>query len=82
MQRFARLSISRPVSLVPVRSFALYPQKRTTDDQYTTTSWSKIADRSAEVFFLTEIWRALWLTCEIAFKPRVTINYPFEKVGF
>lgn len=43
------------------------------------TSWNTILDRSAEIFFLTEIFRAMWLTFEVAMKPKVTINYPFEK---
>eukprot|EP00605_Chrysophyceae_sp_TOSAG23-4_P000676 GSChrysophyteH1.ASY1.ANO1.760.1 assembled CDS len=38
-----------------------------------------ILDRTAEIFFMTEIFRGLWLTLETAFKPKVTINYPFEK---
>lgn len=37
----------------------------------TTTSWSDIMDRTAEAFFMTEIFRALWLTLEIALKPKV-----------
>ena len=28
---------------------------------------------------MTEIWRAFWLSGEVALKPKVTINYPFEK---
>lgn len=28
---------------------------------------------------MTEIWRAFWLTGEVAMKPKVTINYPYEK---
>jgi NADH dehydrogenase (ubiquinone) Fe-S protein 8 len=30
---------------------------------------------------MTEIWRAFWLSAEVAVKPKVTINYPYEK-GF
>jgi NADH dehydrogenase (ubiquinone) Fe-S protein 8 len=36
-------------------------------------------DRSSQIFFLTEIWRAIWLAGEVAMKPKVTINYPYEK---
>jgi len=46
---------------------------------FTQTPWDTIMDRSAKVFFLTEIFRAFWLAGEIGFKPKVTINYPFEK---
>ena len=28
---------------------------------------------------MTEIWRAFWLAGEVALKPKVTINYPYEK---
>ena len=43
------------------------------------TTWTEIFDRSAKVFFLTEIMKAFWLSGEVAMKPKVTINYPFEK---
>ncbi len=49
------------------------------DDQPSYTSWTTIFDRTADVFFMTEIFRAFWLTFEVAMKPKVTINYPFEK---
>jgi NAD-dependent dihydropyrimidine dehydrogenase PreA subunit len=44
-----------------------------------TTSLSQILDRTAQVFFITEMFRGLWLCAEAALKPKVTINYPFEK---
>ena len=43
------------------------------------TSWTEILDRSSQIFFLTEIARAFWLCTEVALKPKVTINYPYEK---
>jgi NADH-quinone oxidoreductase chain I len=43
------------------------------------TSWENIFERSSQIFFLTEIWRAMWLSGEVMLKPKVTINYPFEK---
>ena len=43
------------------------------------TPWGTIMDRSAKIFFLTEIWRAFLLAGEVALKPKATINYPFEK---
>jgi NADH dehydrogenase (ubiquinone) Fe-S protein 8 len=36
-------------------------------------------DNSSKVFFITEIARAFWLSGEVFLKPKVTINYPFEK---
>ena len=47
--------------------------------EYSKTSLNNILDRTADVFFMTEIFRAMWLTFEVAMKPKVTINYPFEK---
>jgi NADH dehydrogenase (ubiquinone) Fe-S protein 8 len=35
-------------------------------------------DNSSKVFFLTEIMRAFLLAGEAFFKPKATINYPFE----
>jgi len=43
------------------------------------TSWKEISDRMSQVLFLTDIWRGIWLTGEVVSKPKVTINYPFEK---
>ena len=43
------------------------------------TSWSDIFDRSSRIFFMTEIARSWWLAAEVALKPKVTINYPYEK---
>mmetsp|Transcript_32333 Transcript_32333/g.43022 ORF Transcript_32333/g.43022 Transcript_32333/m.43022 type:complete len:212 (+) Transcript_32333:68-703(+) len=48
-------------------------------DNIVETPWSDIIERSSQIFFLTEIWRAFWLAGEVAMKPKVTINYPFEK---
>ena len=43
------------------------------------TPWTEILENSAKVFFLTEMARGAWLATEKLFKPKVTINYPFEK---
>jgi len=61
------------------RSFSFFPEKSIKDDAAKSTSINDILDRTAEVFFMTEIFRGLWLTAETTFKPGVTINYPFEK---
>jgi NADH dehydrogenase (ubiquinone) Fe-S protein 8 len=45
----------------------------------TQTPWNTLFDRSAKVFFMTEIFRALWLAGEVGLKPKATINYPYEK---
>ena len=36
-------------------------------------------DRTARSFRLVEIVKGFWLTLKYFFKPKVTINYPFEK---
>jgi NAD-dependent dihydropyrimidine dehydrogenase PreA subunit len=74
-----RVSSLTSSQIVTTRSMSLFPEKRVKEDSYISTSWEKIADRTAEIFFMTEIFRAMWLTLEVTFKPKVTINYPFEK---
>jgi NADH dehydrogenase (ubiquinone) Fe-S protein 8 len=65
---------------VAVQSRALSQNKvKLKHDEARATSFRDIMDRSADVFFLTEIFRALWLMTEVAMRPKVTINYPFEK---
>ena len=36
-------------------------------------------DRTARSFLLTELLAGMWLTLKYMFKPKVTINYPYEK---
>lgn len=36
-------------------------------------------DRTGRILFLTEILSGLYLTLKYMFKPKVTINYPYEK---
>lgn len=48
-------------------------------DNIISTPWSEIFDNSARIFFLTEIMRAFMLAAEAFAKPKVTINYPFER---
>ncbi len=36
-------------------------------------------DRTARSFLLAEIFAGMWLTFRYMFKPRVTLNYPYEK---
>jgi len=38
-----------------------------------------VTDRNANVLFMTELGRGLWVTLENMFKPAYTIMYPFEK---
>jgi len=48
-------------------------------DNTVQTSWLDMFERSSKIFFLSEIARGIWLTAEIMMKPKITINYPFEK---
>jgi NADH dehydrogenase (ubiquinone) Fe-S protein 8 len=43
------------------------------------TPWTEILDNSSRIFFITEVWRAVFLAAEAFAQPKVTINYPFEK---
>jgi len=36
-------------------------------------------DRLSYGFMMEDMWRGMFLTTEVMFKPRVTLNYPFEK---
>ncbi len=36
-------------------------------------------DQAARSIFLAEFWQALLLSMRYFFKPKATINYPFEK---
>ena len=72
--------VQRPLRLRgAIREMGIYPEKALTDDRPSKTPITTILDRTAEAFFMTEIFRGLWLTFEVAMKPKVTINYPFEK---
>ena len=63
----------------PLRYLGVIPNKNMRPDEAVFPSMSTFLDRTADVFFMTEIFRAIWLTLEVAMKPKVTINYPFEK---
>ena len=72
--QFANSSI-----LMARRGMAYQSDKQLKPDEPVSTSIGSILDRTAESFFMTEIFRGLWLTAEVIMKPKVTINYPFEK---
>ena len=42
------------------------------------TPWETVFDRASQIFFITEVARAMALALEVSTKPKVTINYPFE----
>jgi hypothetical protein len=52
------------------RALSLGPKLK--HDEARATSLRDVLDRSADVFFLTEIFRALWLMTEVAMRPKVT----------
>jgi NADH-quinone oxidoreductase chain I len=65
------------VSLTFLLSYIFHPPP--SSPHYYQTSWENIFERSSKIFFMTEIFRAFWLSGEVALKPKVTINYPYEK---
>ena len=77
LRPLSRMALSKQQPLA--RSMGIFSEKTLVKDETRSTSWNDIFDRSAQAFFMTEIFKALWLTFEIALKPKVTINYPFEK---
>lgn len=68
-----------------VRSMATVPRSAATpdpdknEDNILPTPWETIFDRASKIFFLTEIFRGFSLALEVSTKPKVTINYPFER---
>mmetsp|Transcript_22942 Transcript_22942/g.22128 ORF Transcript_22942/g.22128 Transcript_22942/m.22128 type:complete len:205 (+) Transcript_22942:76-690(+) len=81
LRTVSRLSgASKSITYTTTRAFGIDPsQAMLKNDQPIKTPLNTILDRTAEAFFMTEIFRGLWLTLETALKPKVTINYPFEK---
>jgi len=78
-----------PVEEVPLGDIRRYTADRPAHyDTPLTTPWIKFAptpisvvmDRLTKEFFLTEMVRGFWLTLEAALKPKVTTNYPMEKM--
>ena len=74
-----KLPISSAVRYLSDGNYRSNLTRSVENDGAQSTSWNSILDRTADIFFMTEIFRATWLTLETAFKPKVTINYPFEK---
>eukprot|EP01113_Clastostelium_recurvatum_P017598 TRINITY_DN2071_c0_g1_i4.p2 TRINITY_DN2071_c0_g1~~TRINITY_DN2071_c0_g1_i4.p2 ORF type:complete len:237 (+),score=57.64 TRINITY_DN2071_c0_g1_i4:858-1568(+) len=40
---------------------------------------SQALDTAAQTLFMTELMRGMWVTLEIFFSKKITVNYPFEK---
>lgn len=69
-----------PQQLLQSLSFSTNPEKKDVPTVVEPkTSFSEILDRATTIFFLTELMRGFWLSFEVSMKPKVTINYPFEK---
>lgn len=39
----------------------------------------ELLDKAADVFLLTDAFRATWLAAEVHLQKKATVNYPFEK---
>ena len=74
-------SLQTKSNIITIRQFGISNDKNKVlvNDEPKPTSWSNILDRSADIFFMSDIFRGMWLTFEVAMRPKVTINYPFEK---
>jgi len=72
-------SIMRPAISQATLSFSSSGSNKPAPLEEPKTSFSEILDRATNIFFLTELMRGFWLSFEVAMKPKVTINYPFEK---
>lgn len=58
-----------------MRHFGLLNDKVLIKDDPKPTSWSKILDRTADIFLMTDIFRGMWLTFEVAMRPKVSYKY-------
>eukprot|EP00904_Undaria_pinnatifida_P005323 jgi/Undpi1/1920/HiC_scaffold_12.g05307.m1 len=63
------------------RERAEFREARLPEDniEFKKTGFLTTVDRLSNIMFMAEIFRALWLSAEVFMKPKVTINYPFEK---
>lgn len=68
-----------PLAFQSVKYLGFQTKKTHIDDEIQPTSWTEILDRTSDIFFIGDVFRGMWLTFEVAMKPKVTINYPFEK---
>ncbi len=77
----APASVVRPTALGTTMQLSNAPQRKPTvaPQSEPKTTFSEILDRATTIFFLTELMRGFWLSFEVSMKPKVTINYPFEK---
>ncbi|GMK56591.1 hypothetical protein CspeluHIS016_0304310 [Cutaneotrichosporon spelunceum] len=91
-QPLARLGLrtlrTRPLTThVGVRAFSssvarAYEESMTPKDKYGRPDYSKgpsALDKASQLFFMTEIFRGMWIVLEQFFRPPYTIMYPFEK---
>jgi len=66
----------REIHEISGRSFKDAPRR---ESDGTNLSWSSIMDAVAQKILLLEIARGVWLGLEFMTRPKVTLNYPFEK---
>lgn len=59
------------------RSIRSLSTVNTTDENK--TSFLEVLDKAANLFFIGEMFRGVWLAGEIHLEKKATINYPFEK---
>ena len=42
-------------------------------------TWGDVIEKLSDTFFLSDVFRAVWLSWEVHVERKVTINYPYEK---
>ncbi|POM77021.1 NADH dehydrogenase iron-sulfur protein 8, mitochondrial precursor, partial [Phytophthora palmivora] len=58
------------------RGFANVPSPGQQDPKPT---WGEVIEKMSDTFFLSDVFRATWLSWEVHVERKVTINYPYEK---
>jgi len=61
------------------QDLGLLPETKAPSKPEVPTTFNEIADRSAHIMFMGDIFQGAWLSLEATIKPKVTINYPHEK---
>lgn len=65
-----------PVSALAIRELST---QKAIEDEARKPSVGDLFEKAAQMFFLSDVFRATWLAWEIHLEKKATINYPFEK---
>jgi len=67
------------MSLCIIKAGTTFKDAPRRESDGTNLSWSSILDAVAQKVLLLEVARGVWLGLEFMTRPKVTLNYPFEK---